>query len=140
MHGAADLLERDTGVEQALDHLEDQDVAEAVQALGAGAVSPADAGLDQASSGPVVELAVGDAGRAAGRRTAVTGPGLVGLIEAERRSSFLGLLTRVKQCALLLGVRDSCSAAIRRLVIAPGSRHAHLHRELTTLGTRLKPY
>src|SRR4051794_19834099 len=34
--GGADLLQRDAGVEQTLDDLEDQDVAEAVEALGAG--------------------------------------------------------------------------------------------------------
>ena len=36
MNGPADLLQRDAGVEQALDDLERQDVAEAVEALGAG--------------------------------------------------------------------------------------------------------
>src|SRR5579875_3793369 len=80
VHCGADLLQRDAGVEQALDHLQDQDVAEAVEALGAGAVRPADAGLDQAGAGPVVELTVGDAGRVAGRGPAVAdlGPVTVG--------------------------------------------------------------
>src|SRR5690606_32650586 len=60
--GDADLLERDAGVEQSLDDLEHEDVAEAVEALAAGAVGGAHAGLDQPGAGPVVELAVGDAG------------------------------------------------------------------------------
>ena len=67
----ADVLQRDAGVEQALDHLEHQDVAEAVEPLAARAGRAADAGLDQAGPGPVVELAVGDAGGRAGGRPAV---------------------------------------------------------------------
>ena len=65
-----DLLQRDAGVDQPLDHLEDQDVAEAVEPLGAGAGGAADLGHDQSGAGPVVELPVGDPGRAAGDRTA----------------------------------------------------------------------
>ena len=65
-----DLLQRDTGIDQPLDHLEDQDVAEAVQPLGAGAGCAADLRHDQAGAGPVVQLPVGDAGRAAGDRAA----------------------------------------------------------------------
>ncbi len=38
VHCGSDLVQRDAGVEQALNHLQDQDVAEAVEALGAGAV------------------------------------------------------------------------------------------------------
>src|SRR6478672_4897077 len=67
----ADLLQRDARIEEALDDLEDQDVAEGVEPLGAGAGGAAHAGLDEAGAGPVVELAVGDAGRAAGGRSAV---------------------------------------------------------------------
>ena len=70
-HRDPDLLERDTGVEQALDHLEHEDVAEAVEPLRAGAGRRPDARLDQAGAGPVVELAVGDARGAAGGRAAV---------------------------------------------------------------------
>ena len=69
--GGADVLQRDPGVQQPLDHLEHQDVAEAVEPLGARSVGRADARLDQAGAGPVVELAVGDAGGGAGRRPAV---------------------------------------------------------------------
>src|SRR4051794_23324064 len=62
----ADLLQRDAGVEEPLDELEDQDVAEAVEALRAGAGRTADRGLDEPRAGPVVELPVADAGRAGG--------------------------------------------------------------------------
>src|SRR6478735_9832782 len=68
--GDTDLLERDPGVEQSLDDLEHEDVAEAVEALGAGAGRAANGRLDETRAGPVVELSVGDAGRLAGGRTA----------------------------------------------------------------------
>ena len=71
LDGGADLLQRDAGVEQSLDELEDEDVAEAVQPLRTGAARAADGGLDELGAGPVVELAVGDAGRARGDRAAV---------------------------------------------------------------------
>ena len=71
--GGADLLQRDAGVEQTLDDLEDQDVAEGVEPLRAGAGGAAHGRLDQAGAGPVVELAVGDAGGVARGRTAVAG-------------------------------------------------------------------
>src|SRR5665648_97746 len=70
-HGGPDLLQRDTGVQQSLDDLQDQDVAEAVQALGPGTAGRPDGRFDQAGTGPVVQLAVGDARGAAGRRPAV---------------------------------------------------------------------
>src|SRR5690606_27020693 len=60
--GRADLLQRDARVEQALDELEHEDVAEAVEALRAGAGGAADGGLDELGAGPVVELTVADAG------------------------------------------------------------------------------
>jgi hypothetical protein len=66
-----DVVQRDPGVEQPLDDLEDQDVLERVQPLRAGAVGGADAGCDQLRPGPVVELAVGDAGDLARGRAAV---------------------------------------------------------------------
>ena len=69
--GGADLLQRDAGVEQPLDDLEHEDVAEAVEPLGAGAGGAAHRGLDQPGAGPVVELAVGDAGGVARGRAAV---------------------------------------------------------------------
>jgi DNA ligase D-like protein (predicted ligase) len=87
LHGGADLLERDPGVEQPLDHLEHEDVAEAVQALGARPVRGADAGLHQSGAGPVVELPVGDPGRGAGRRTPVAD---LGVAIEERASSCFG--------------------------------------------------
>ena len=77
--GDADLLQRDAGVEQSLDELEHEDVAEAVEALRAGTGGAAHRGLDELRAGPVVELAVADAGRARGDGTAVAG--------ARRRSS-----------------------------------------------------
>src|SRR5690606_5131153 len=69
----ADLLKRDAGVEQPLDDLEDEDVAEAVKSLASRAGRAPDARLDQAGAGPVVELTVGDARCAARRRPAVSG-------------------------------------------------------------------
>src|SRR6476661_8557464 len=69
--GHADLLEGDPGVEQALDDLEDEDVAETVETLGARSGGAAHRRLHESGAGPVVELAVGDAGGPAGRRAAV---------------------------------------------------------------------
>ena len=71
-HRDADLLQRHTGVEQPLHDLEHEDVAEAVEPLRTRARSRAHAGLHEPGAGPVVELAVGDARRAAGGRAAVT--------------------------------------------------------------------
>ncbi|MCY1188769.1 hypothetical protein D9M73_299190 [compost metagenome] len=67
-----DLLQGHPGVQQALDDLEHQDVAEAVEALGPGALGSAHGGFDQAGAGPVVELAVGDSRRLADDGTPVT--------------------------------------------------------------------
>src|SRR5699024_8244060 len=69
----ADLLQGDTGVQQALDHLEHEDVAEAVQALGPRAGCGPDRRLHQTGASPVVQLAVGDPRGAARRRTPVPG-------------------------------------------------------------------
>ncbi len=69
--GAADLLQRDTGVEEPLDDLEDEDVAEAVEPLRARTTGRAHRGVDEAGPGPVVELAVGDPGGLARGGTAV---------------------------------------------------------------------
>src|SRR3546814_4831599 len=69
--GGADLLERDARVEKSLDDLEDQDVAERVEPLRARTRCAAHGGLDQAGAGPVVELAVGDAGGIARGRPTV---------------------------------------------------------------------
>src|SRR5207248_9909143 len=66
-----DVLQRDTGVQQPLDHLQDQNVLERVEPLRARAVRGADAGRDQLRAGPVVELTVGDPGDLASGRTAV---------------------------------------------------------------------
>ena len=71
LHGGADLLQRDSGVQETLDDLQDEDVPEAVQALCAGAGGAADGGLHQSGAGPVVELAVGDPGSLAGSGTPV---------------------------------------------------------------------
>src|SRR6188508_47874 len=50
----ADLLQRDAGVEQALDELEHEDVAEAVEPLRSGTRSAANGGFDELCAGPVV--------------------------------------------------------------------------------------
>src|SRR4051812_27368793 len=73
LHGGADLLQGDPGVEQPLDDLQEQDVAEGVEPLGAGAGGAADARLDEPGARPVVELPVGDPGGVAGHRAAVAG-------------------------------------------------------------------
>ena len=62
VHGEADVLQGDAGVQQALDNLEHEDVFERVQTLGAGALRAADRRADQTGARPVVELAVRDAG------------------------------------------------------------------------------
>src|ERR1700760_698476 len=98
VHCGADLLQRDAGVEQALDHLEDEDVAEAVEALGSRAVGPADAGLNQPGAGPVVELTVGDARGVAGGGPAVPRVHVVG---TKGGGYLLGFLACFEQCALL---------------------------------------
>ena len=59
------------GVEQSLHNLEHEHVAEAVEALGAGAGCASHGGYDQIGACPVVELAVGDAGCLAGDGAAV---------------------------------------------------------------------
>src|SRR5690606_22693245 len=76
LDGGTDLLQRDAGVEEALDDLEHEDVAEAVETLRARAARGADRGLDEPGARPVVELPVGDAGRAARGRAAVAGVGV----------------------------------------------------------------
>ena len=66
LNGGTDLLQRDTRIDQPFDDLQDQDVAEAIQALGTGSGCAANLRHDQAGTRPVVELPVGDARRAAG--------------------------------------------------------------------------
>ncbi|CAI7978835.1 hypothetical protein FRAHR75_520021 [Frankia sp. Hr75.2] len=70
--GGPDVLQRHPGFQQLADDPQDQHVAERVEALAAGPARPAHAGHDQARARPVVKLAVGDAGRRAGRRPAVS--------------------------------------------------------------------
>ena len=60
--GDPDLLQRDPRIEQPFHDLQDQDVAEAVQALGTGALGGPHGRLDYPGTGPVVELAGGYAG------------------------------------------------------------------------------
>src|SRR5450756_470628 len=71
-----DLLQRDPGVKQALDHLEHEDVAEPVQALRTGTVRGPDARLDESGACPVIELAIGDSRRGARRRRAIADLGV----------------------------------------------------------------
>src|SRR6185436_10549313 len=68
-----DLLQGHSGVQQPLDHLENEDVLEAVEALGPRAGGATDGGLNQAGARPVVQLPVGDSCGAAGGGTAVAG-------------------------------------------------------------------
>src|SRR5229473_2997796 len=129
-----DLLQRDPGVEQSLDDLQHQDVAEAVQALRAGAVGGAYARLDQRRARPVIELAVGDAGGGARGRPAV--PDLARVrASLVRNPGHPGNLVVVEQGALRAGrgggpaVRDS---AVRdpASVVTPGYGHARLVQDL----------
>src|SRR5262249_61511953 len=73
--GGAELRQRDAGIEQALDDLEHEDVAEAVEPLRTRAVRGTDAGLHQRGTRPVVQLAVGDPGGGAGGWAAGAGAG-----------------------------------------------------------------
>jgi len=68
----ADLLQRDAGVEQALDELEHEDVAEAVEPLRSRAGGTAHGGFDEPGACPVVELAIADARSAGGDGSAVS--------------------------------------------------------------------
>src|SRR5260370_1101395 len=62
-----DLLQRDPGVEQPLDDLQHEDVAEAVQALPAGPVGGTDPGLDP----PASPVSAGIAGPASARTSSL---------------------------------------------------------------------
>ena len=145
VHGGADLLQRDARVEQPLDDLEDEDVAEAVEALRPGSVRPADARLDETRARPVVKLPVGDARRGArggpavadvdrvdvqaggnrprGSPGAVSGASVVspqatlGCPGRLAATSLAAVVVGTEQRALLLGVRDSRSATIGRLAV-----------------------
>src|SRR6202035_6126386 len=86
LDSGTDLLQGDSRVEEPLDDLEHEDVAEAVEALGARAVCRANAWLHQARARPVVELAVGDARR--GARGGASIPDLGAAIEERARGSF----------------------------------------------------
>ena len=90
----ADLLERDAGIEKALDDLEDQDVAEGVETLGARPLGAADRRLNQSGASPVVELTVGDAGGAAGDRTPVARVG----VELRKRVAEQHALSTLRPC------------------------------------------
>src|SRR5215211_5774135 len=65
-----DLLQRNAGIDKPLDHLQDQDVSEAVEALGTGSRRTPDLRNDQAGTRPIVKLSVGDSGGAARDRPA----------------------------------------------------------------------
>ncbi|CRK51306.1 hypothetical protein RHCRD62_20745 [Rhodococcus sp. RD6.2] len=60
IHRDPNVLQRDAGVEESLDDLEDEDVLERVQTLAARACCAPDRRDDQRRPRPVVELAVGD--------------------------------------------------------------------------------
>lgn len=57
MDSGPDLLQRYPGIEQSLDHLEEEDVTEAIQPF----LTALKAGADQADTVPTVELPAGDA-------------------------------------------------------------------------------
>ena len=56
--GRANLLQRDAGVEQALDEFQHEDVAKPIQALRARTTRALHGRLNEARARPVVELAV----------------------------------------------------------------------------------
>ena len=68
LDGAAGRLQRDAGVEQLLDHLELEHVGIRIDPTGATALGGGDRRLQQAGTGPVVELSVGDPHQAADLR------------------------------------------------------------------------
>ena len=90
----ADLLQGNPGVQKPLDDLEDQDVAERVEALGARALGATDRGLNEARTGPVVELTIGDACGTAGHRTSVTRVG----VELRKRVAEQHALSTLRPC------------------------------------------
>ena len=61
LDGLAGLLELEAGIEQALDHLQLEDVAVGVAPLAPAAGGVGDRRTEQTGPGPVVQLAVGDA-------------------------------------------------------------------------------
>ncbi len=81
-------LQRDVGVEQALDDLQLDEVAVRVEALRAAAVRVADRRAHEIGARPVVELAVRDADDLADQRSAVAVLGL--LAPPSRRSRTAG--------------------------------------------------
>jgi hypothetical protein len=113
-HGRPDLLQGDPGVQQPLDDLEDEDVAEAVETLAARPVRGPHAGLDQRRPRPVVQLPVGDPGGGAGR-----GPAVAHVLG---RRGHLG----VEEQALLSGAPRRHLPVGGRLALAAAHRHADL--------------
>jgi hypothetical protein len=102
LDGDPDVVQRDAGVQQAFDDLEDQDVLERVQPLTAGSGGAADGGHHQRRAGPVVQLPVGDAGDLAGARPAVA-------------DEFVGHRV-VREEAPLDGLAHRCGGRIGRLL------------------------
>src|SRR6516225_162690 len=111
-----DLLQRDPRVEQPLDDLQHQDVAEAVQALGSGTMGGPHARLDQAGARPVVKLAVGDPGRRARSRPSVAdlrrpgadlGSDPEGLVSLEQRTLRAWRVARGSPAAVIPGYRHA---------------------------------
>src|SRR5260370_7944273 len=92
LHGGADLLQGYPGVEQPLDDLQHEDVAETVQALGAGPVGRPDTRLHESRARPVVELTVGDPGGRARGGPTVTGVLWIGVAPVLDPPPFLALL------------------------------------------------
>src|SRR5580700_2628834 len=148
-HRRADLLQRDTRVQQALYDLEDKNVPESVQALGTRAARRADTRLDQPGAGPVVQLAVGDPRGGACHRAAESD--VVGHRACTRRSHLaeeqllpLGLrglpltlrAVLITLRAVLITLRALASghlglrlSASRHRPSAPRYSHAHLRRQ-----------
>src|SRR2546421_11548722 len=110
--GGADLLQRNPGVEQALDDLEHEDVAEAVKPLRPRPVRGTDAGLHQRGTRPVVKLAVGDpGGGAGGGAPGADVPGVSGEVFPEQEALLAGALDRgatvARLAAVFLGYRHT---------------------------------
>src|ERR1700728_764357 len=130
LHRGPDLLQRDPRVQQPLDYLEYQDVAEAVETLRPRPAGRAHAGLDEPGAGPVVQLPVGNARRRAGDRA--TEANILGHRDSSAATSVLA-----EQQLLLLGpqlagaglasARLNCgSTGPGRRLAALRHRHAHL--------------
>ena len=70
--GLADLFQAHAGIEQALDHLELDDISEGIQPLRTRPFGVLERRLDQIGPGPIIQLAVGDPDQAANQGCPIT--------------------------------------------------------------------